>query len=74
MKVTVNMLSYYLSVHRNTARRHYQTYLDLLDLKRKYLLITDIARVDSIDAEIVAELMGVKDKTHLNALKRIGLN
>ncbi|WP_158614844.1 hypothetical protein [Flavobacterium sp. LB2P53] len=43
-KVTKTQLMYLLEVSYNTARKEYQIILDSLELKRNYLMISDLIK------------------------------
>ncbi|WP_417443760.1 hypothetical protein [Joostella sp.] len=59
MKILKTQLANYLGVSYPTALKHYQTYLDILELKRNYLTPFDIAKVDAIPIEIVCKRMSI---------------
>ncbi len=59
MIVTKRMFANYLGIHRTSAKPYYDSYLEDLALKRKYLLLSDIARLDGVPLEYVAKKMGI---------------
>ncbi|MEQ9582926.1 MAG: hypothetical protein RIM68_12330 [Arenibacter sp.] len=59
MRVTVKDLSNYLGVSRKTATKNYRMYLDILETKRTYLTVFDIAKIDQIPLIIVCNEMGI---------------
>ena len=54
------MFAVYLGVHETTVKPYYEGYLEDLGLKRKYLLISDIARLDGVTVKYVSDIMGIK--------------
>lgn len=69
MRLKKNDLANYLGVHPSNVRKHYQYYLDVLDLKRKYLTFVDVAKVDGLKPVVVARACGVTDRNTLAALE-----
>lgn len=57
MRITKKQLAIYLGKHYTRVKNDYQLYLDLLMTKRKYLTVFDIAKIDDLKPETVAELM-----------------
>lgn len=54
------MFSVYLGIHVSKIKPYYEDYIIELQLKRKYLLVTDIARLDKVPVKYVCEVMGIK--------------
>ncbi|MAO16068.1 MAG: hypothetical protein CMH44_04215 [Muricauda sp.] len=59
MKVSKKMFANYLGIHPTNIKPYYESYLEDLGLKRNYLILSDIARLDGVTIDYVAELMGV---------------
>lgn len=64
MRVSRKDLANYLDIHPTRVKKHYQAYLDALELKRNYLTVFDIAKVDDISADLVAKIISI-DKRKL---------
>lgn len=62
MIVQKKQLIGYLGVSYKTARKHYQTYLDILETKRKYLTVNDLAKIDDMSKSEVLERLGISNK------------
>lgn len=60
MVVTRKMFAAYLGIHPTNIKPYYEGYLEDLGLKRNYLLISDIARLDGVTVKYVCEILGVK--------------
>ncbi|MGX1930209.1 hypothetical protein [Flagellimonas sp. 2504JD4-2] len=60
MKVTKKMFAVYLGMHPTNIKPYYESYLEDLGLKRNYLLISDVARLDGVPIKYVSDIMGVK--------------
>ncbi|RIV68717.1 hypothetical protein [Flagellimonas aequoris] len=60
MKVTKKMFSVYLGINPSKIKPYYDDYVKDLGLKRNYLLISDVARLDGVTIRYVSEIMGVK--------------
>ncbi|WP_108425881.1 hypothetical protein [Flagellimonas amoyensis] len=60
MVVTKKMFAAYLGIHPTNIKPYYESYLEDLGLKRSYLLISDIARLDGVTVKYVSEIIGVK--------------
>lgn len=60
MKVTKKMFAEYLGIHPTNIKPYYEDYIEELGLKRKYLLISDIARNDRVTINYVFSMMGLK--------------
>lgn len=60
MRVTKKMFSVYMGIHPTNIKPYYDGYLEDLGLKRNYLLISDVARLDGVTVRYVCDLMGVK--------------
>lgn len=60
MVVTKKMFAAYLGIHPTNIKPYYESYLEDLGLKRNYLVISDIARLDGVTIKYVSEIMGVK--------------
>ncbi len=60
MVVTKKMFAAYLGIHPTNIKPYYESYLEDLGLKRKYLLISDIARLDGVTIKYVCDIMGLK--------------
>lgn len=71
LRISRKMLAHYLGIHPNNVKRHYQFYLDVLEIKRNYLTIYDVSKVDNVPPLVVAELCG---ETNTNILKAIKNN
>ncbi len=54
------MFAVYLGIHPTTVKPYYDDYLEDLGLKRKYLVISDIARLDGVSIKYVSDMMGIK--------------
>ncbi|WP_424989039.1 hypothetical protein [Flagellimonas sp.] len=59
MKVTKKMFASYLGIHPTNIKPYYDDYLNELGLNRKYLIVSDIARLDGVTIDYVAGIMGV---------------
>lgn len=68
LRVTKKMLAAYLGIHRSNVAKHYQSYIDILQLKRDYLTVYDVAELDCTPAKTVAKLMGIVNKRVLDIL------
>ena len=68
LRVTKKMLANYLGIHQNNVGKHYRAYIDILQLKRDYLTVYDVAQLDCAPAKTVAQLMGIKNKRVLSML------
>lgn len=60
MKVTKKMFATYLGIHPTNIKPYYDDYIKDLGLKRNYLLISDVARLDGVTIQYVSDIMGVK--------------
>ncbi len=60
MVVTKKMFAAYLGIHPTNIKPYYESYLEDLGLKRKYLVISDIARLDGVPVKYVTDMMGLK--------------
>lgn len=56
-KVTVKQFSNYLGVHRNTARKYYKMYLDILGYRRVFLTVYDISKLDDLEPDIIKKMI-----------------
>ncbi|MCR9263053.1 MAG: hypothetical protein NXH86_02790 [Flavobacteriaceae bacterium] len=57
MVVTKKMLANYLGIHRNSVAPYFNDYLEDSGSKR-YLLLSDVAKVDGVSLDYVREKMG----------------
>ncbi|MCQ0113031.1 hypothetical protein [Zhouia amylolytica] len=57
MRVLRKDLSIYLGITAQKVKKHYDWYLDVLNLDRNYLTVFDVAKVDNIPVHVVAESM-----------------
>lgn len=69
MRLKKTDLANYLGITRNAVPKHYQYYLDVLGLKRKYLTFADVAKVDNVKPVVVAVACGVTDRNIIKALE-----
>lgn len=60
MRINKQQLADYIGVHPTRVKKHYQAYLDILETKRTYLTIFDVAKIDNIPVYHCAQLFGVK--------------
>lgn len=60
MRVTKKMFAVYMGIHPTNVKPYYDSYLEDLGLKRNYLLISDVARLDGVTIKYVSEIMAVK--------------
>lgn len=57
IEVSVKMMANYLNVSWNTAKKRYQVYKYILEVKRAKLYITDIAKIDGLEVSEVLSKM-----------------
>jgi len=69
MRITQKELANYLGCHRTRVKKKYNAYIDALNLKRDYLTIYDVAKIDDLPPTVVALTIGVTDKNVLKACK-----
>jgi len=66
MRVRKSDLAEYLERNVRHINKAYQGYLDALGLKRNYLTVFDVAKIDDIEPYLVAKLMHFsKDKVEI---------
>ncbi|MEH6704725.1 MULTISPECIES: hypothetical protein [Galbibacter] len=59
MKILKKELALYLGIHPQNVGKYYQSYIDILGLKRNWLTPYDIAKVDEIPVQIVCERLNI---------------
>jgi uncharacterized protein YjaG (DUF416 family) len=62
--ITRKQLALYLGVCRQTASKQYQMYIDILDLKRNFLTVRDIAEIDNKSEDFIRKEMHIKSMNY----------
>lgn len=70
MIVTKKMFAAYLGIHPTNIKPYYESYLEDLGLKRNYLVISDIARIDGVTIQYVSDIMGIKISADCNFIPK----
>ncbi|AGO47280.1 hypothetical protein Phi12:2_pg3 [Cellulophaga phage phi12:2] len=58
MRITNKQLADYIGVSERVVKKHRLYYIDCLQLKRNYLTVYDISRLDGVPVVVVARIMG----------------